>query len=344
MHARPARRTLDIRILTFPYVAPFRISGYTFHDAKVVLAVIGEEGVEGRGESSGIYFLGETAETMATEIEALRGVIVGGLSRDELQTAMPANGARNAIDCALWELEARLVGRPAWSLAGIDRPRPLLTTYTIGADDPADMAVRAKGKYAGARALKLKLTGDVDVDAERVRAVRRARPDVWIGVDGNQGFTPDALKTLLPTLIEADVKLIEQPFARGREADLDGFERPIPFAADETALNLADVQGLVGRFDVLNIKLDKCGGLTEGLAMAAEARRLGLQVMVGNMGGSSLAMAPAFILGQSCDIVDLDGPLFLKADHRPGAIYSDGLVDCPDMVWGAPAVAERTAG
>ena len=336
------RRTLEVRLETFPYKAPFRISGYTFNDAKVVVAVIGEDGVEGRGESSGAYYLGETADSMAADIEALRGEITGGLSRVELQSCMPANGARNAIDCALWELEARLAGVPAWSLAGVDRPHPLLTTQTLGADDPAAMAQGAID-YAGARALKLKLTGDVDNDKERVRAVRQARRDVWIGVDGNQGFTPDTLTALLPTLFEADVRLVEQPFARGREADLDGFERPIPFAADETALTLSDVAGLIGRFDVLNIKLDKCGGLTEGLAMAAEARRLGLKVMVGNMGGSSLAMAPAFILGQSCDIVDLDGPLFLQTDRHPAVVYADGLVDCPDTVWGSPETAGAAA-
>ena len=332
-----SRRTLEIRIETFTYRAPFRISGYAFHDAKVVVAVIGENGVEGRGESSGAYYLGETPETMAEAIEELRDKVELGLTRRELQAAMPANGARNAIDCALWELDARLAGKPAWALAGVGKPRPLLTTYTIGADDPSDMAAGAKN-YSDARALKLKLTGDTKLDAERVRAVRDARRDVWIGIDANQGFTPDTLKQLLPTLIEADVKLIEQPFARGQEADLDGFDRPIPFAADESALSLADVQGLIGRFDVLNIKLDKCGGLTEGLAMAADAQRLGLKVMVGNMGGSSLAMAPAFILGQSCHIVDLDGPLFLKSDRVPGATYEDGFVTCPDELWGAPAV------
>ena len=334
------RRTLDVRIETFAYRAPFRISGYVFHEARVVVVVIGENGIEGRGESSGTYYLGETPEVMVAAIEKLRDKVERGLTRRELQMALPANGPRNAIDCALWELDARLAGKPAWALAGVGNPRPLLTTYTLGADEPADMAAGAKN-YADARALKLKLTGDVELDAERVRAVRGSRKDVWIGIDANQGFTPDKLERLLPTLIEADVKLIEQPFARGREADLDGFDRPIPFAADESALCLSDVAGLVGRFDVLNIKLDKCGGLTEGLAMVAEAQRLGLKVMVGNMGGTSFAMAPAFILGQSCDIVDLDGPLFLKADRVPGATYEDGFVTCPDELWGAPAVGDQ---
>ncbi|HEY0630196.1 MAG TPA: dipeptide epimerase [Sphingomicrobium sp.] len=342
MADRARQRTLEVRLETFAYQAPFRISGYTFNEANVVVAIIGQDGIEGRGESSGIYFIGETVDSMAAEIEAYRDAITSGLSRLELQSEMPASGARNALDCALWELEARLAGMPAWSLAGINRPRALLTTQTLGADDPAAMA-RSAIDHSGARALKLKLTGEPGIDGERVRAVRKARQDVWIGVDANQGFTPDTLAELLAILIEADVRLVEQPFARGREADLDGFDRPIPFAADETALNLGDVAGLVGRFDVLNIKLDKCGGLTEGLAMAAKARRLGLKVMVGNMGGSSLAMAPAFILGQSCDIVDLDGPLFLQSDRSPGATYKDGLIDCPDAVWGAPAIVQVAA-
>jgi L-alanine-DL-glutamate epimerase-like enolase superfamily enzyme len=194
--------------------------------------------------------------------------------------------------------------------------------------------VEGAKRYAQARALKLKLTGEAELDAERVRAVRATRTDVWIGVDANQGFTPDTPETVLPALLEAKVGLLEQPFARGREADLDGLPRPIPIAADESVLTTGDVEGLRGRFDVINIKLDKCGGLTEGLKMAAQARRLGFQVMIGNMTGSSLAMAPGFVVGQQCDLVDLDGPIFLKEDRQPGVIYEDGYVRSPDAVWG----------
>jgi L-alanine-DL-glutamate epimerase-like enolase superfamily enzyme len=196
----------------------------------------------------------------------------------------------------------------------------------------------AKGiEYAQAKSLKLKLTGEMPLDAERVRAVRRARPDAWIGVDANQGFTPDSLTALMPDLVACKVKLVEQPFARGREADLDGFRCPVPVAADESVQGLADVEPLVGRFDIVNIKLDKCGGLTEGLAMAAEARRLGLGVMVGNMVGTSLAMAPAWILGQLCDISDLDGTLFVSRDREVVMSFENGKVSYPDRGWGAPA-------
>lgn len=208
----------------------------------------------------------------------------------------------------------------------------MLTTYTLGAASPEKMAAGAIA-YADARALKLKLTGDA-IDADRVRAVRAVRPDVWIGVDANQGFTRASLEAIMPTFLETGVSLIEQPFAIGRESELDGLNAPIPIAADESVQGLADVAALAGRFDVINIKLDKCGGLTEGLAMAEEVRRLGMKVMVGNMGGSSLAMAPACILGQYCEIVDVDGPLFLAEDRKPSVIYRDGHVSCPPGLWG----------
>ena len=185
----------------------------------------------------------------------------------------------------------------------------------------------------------MKLTGELDIDIARVRAVRAARPGAWIGVDANQGYRIDALNSLIPVLVEANVSLLEQPLARGREADLQGYVSPVPIAADESVLGLADVPGLVGRFNVVNIKLDKCGGLTEALAMARQARELGLKVMVGNMVGTSLAMAPGFVVGQLCDIVDLDGPTFLKRDCIPGATYADGKIWCGEDIWGGPSSA-----
>jgi L-alanine-DL-glutamate epimerase-like enolase superfamily enzyme len=250
-----------------------------------------------------------------------------------LQQLLPPGGARNAVDCALWELDAHRLGAPVWQLAGLPAPKPLVTTFTLGADDPQVMAAGAR-KYAQARALKLKLAGDLPADIERVRAVRAARPEVWMGVDANQGYTIDALDALLAALLPAKISLLEQPLKRGREADLDGFKSMIPIAADESALSMSDIPGLVGRFEVVNIKLDKCGGLTEGLAMAHEARRLGLGVMVGNMVGTSLAMAPAFVLGQLCDVVDLDGPIFLAKDRTPSMTYTNGSAWSGEQVWG----------
>ena len=325
--------SLDLAIESLPLAKPFRISGHVFTDTPVVLVTLSDGEHAGRGEASGVYYLNDDVPAMAAAIESVRGAVEAGITREQLQTLLPAGGARNALDCALWELEARRSGVPVWELAGLAEPRPLRTTFTLGADDPEVMAEGARG-YAQARALKLKLTGDLDVDIARVQAVRAARPECWIGVDANQGFAIGDLDTLVAALVAADVKLLEQPLARGREADLDGYQCPIPIAADESALSLADVNGLVGRFNVVNIKLDKCGGLTEGLAIAKRARELGLGVMVGNMVGSSLAMAPAFIVGQLCDVVDLDGPIFLAADRKPSIEYVDGNAWCGEAMWG----------
>lgn len=324
---------LDVAVQQLNFLKPFRIAGYVFADTPVLVVRLTDGEHVGRGEGAGVYYLDDDVCAMLAAIEGVRSDIERGVSRKELQELLPAGGARNALDCALWELDAKRCGRPVWQLADVPEPRPLRTTFTIGADDPAAMAKDAMD-YAQARSLKLKLTGELKLDIARVRAVRKARPDCWIGVDANQGFVIEELTDLVAALVEEEVKLLEQPLARGRELDLVGFDCPIPIAADESVLTLDDVDGLVGRFDVVNIKLDKCGGLTEALAMARRARELGLGVMVGNMMSSSLAMAPAFVLGQLCDLVDLDGPIFLAADCDPGAVYEGGSVSCPDAVWG----------
>ena len=313
--------------------APFRISGYVFEDQDAVVATLVDGEHRGRGEASGVYYLDDTAQRMVAAIETVRTAVEKGVDRAGLQTLLPPGGARNALDCALWELDAERAGVAAWQLAGLPPPKPLLTTFTLGAEDPEVMAAGAR-KYAQARALKLKLTGQLDLDIARVQAVRRARPEVWMGVDANQGYRIEALAALIDALAAHDVSLLEQPLKRGREADLDGFRSAVLIAADESALSMGDLAGLAGRFQVVNIKLDKCGGLTEGLAMAHEARRRGLKVMVGNMVGSSLAMAPAFVLGQLCDVVDLDGPIFLAHDRIPSIAYTDGNAWCGEEVWG----------
>jgi L-alanine-DL-glutamate epimerase-like enolase superfamily enzyme len=301
-----------------------------------VLVTLEEPGHCGRGEASGVYYLNDSLDTMTAAIESVRADIEAGADRAALQELMPPGGARNAVDCALWELEAQRARTPVWQLAGLPPPQPLLTTFTLGADEPEAMAAGAR-RYAQARALKLKLTGELALDVLRVQAVRATRPEVWLGVDANQGYTRAGLDALIGALVEARVSLLEQPLQRGHEADLDGLKSPIPIAADESVLSLRELPGLVKRFDVVNIKLDKCGGLTEGLAMAREARRLGLQVMVGNMVGSSLAMAPAFVLGQLCDVVDLDGPTFLARDRTPAVRYASGMIWCDEAVWGGPS-------
>lgn len=312
----------------------FRISGHTFEDVPVTLVTLRDGAFQGRGEAAGVYYLNDTPESMRATIEEQREAIEAGLTRDELRDLLPAGGARNALDCALWELEAGRAGVPVWQLAGIAAPRPLLTTFTVSAKTPEAMAEGAKA-YTEARAIKIKLTGEVEIDLARVRAVRAARPDVWLGIDSNQGYGRATLEQLIPVLAEAKVSLLEQPCARGSEADLDGLDHSIPIAADESLQGLQDVEALAGRFDVVNIKLDKCGGLTEGLLIGQRARALGMKVMVGNMIGTSFAIAPGFILGQQCDVVDLDGPIFLTHDRKPGVTYEEGLVHCDDAVWGA---------
>jgi L-alanine-DL-glutamate epimerase-like enolase superfamily enzyme len=332
-----AARRLSYRVETHHLSAPFRISGFVFETSDVLVAELTEGEFTGRGEAAGVYYLGDDSKHMVAELEQHRDLIENVATRDELRRVMPRGGARNAVDCALWDLEAKRDGTEARQLAQIE-PKPLVTTFTLGADEPQVMAQGAL-RYADARAIKVKLTGELDLDLERVAAIRSARPDVWLGVDANQGFAKDQLDPLVEALSEHRVSLLEQPLARGREADLDGYRSPIPIAADESALGLDDVAGLVGRFDVINIKLDKCGGLTEALMIAQEARRRGLGVMVGNMVGTSLAMAPAFIVGQHCDVVDLDGPTFLREDRDPACEYRDGTIWCSDQVWGSRAAA-----
>jgi len=333
---RSRRLSLNVRAEALPLKAPFRISGHVFDHVSLAVVELGDGAHRGRGEAAGVYYFDEDAAKMTAALEAVRGEIEGGIAPAEVARLLPPGGARNALDCALWELEAQRAGWPVWMLAGLGEPQPLVTTFTLSAESPEKTAADALA-FPAARALKLKLTGDdPDLDAARVRAARKARGDVWLSVDGNQGFDPERLDRLMPTLVEAGVALLEQPFPRGNDAWMEALRSPIPTAADESVQNLAELKTLRG-FDLVNIKLDKCGGLTEGLAMARRARRMGLGVMVGNMAGTSWGMAPAFLLGQQCDVVDLDGVAVLRDDRTPGISYADGLIACGDEVWGAPA-------
>jgi L-alanine-DL-glutamate epimerase-like enolase superfamily enzyme len=324
---------LELKTEVWPYATPFRITNYVFTDAEVLVAQLTDGDLVGRGEASGVYYRNETPASMMAQIEAVRAAIEAGLDRHALLDLLPAGGARNAVDAALWDLQAKRVGGTVWRLAGAPRPKPLTTTFTVGAGSPDEMA-QAATAYGSAKAIKLKLTAADP--AACVRAVRAARPDAWLGVDANQGFSRAALEKALPAMVEAGVAMIEQPVPVGHDAELDGLNSPIPIAADESVRSLEQLPALVGRYDIVNIKLDKCGGLTEGLAMAREARKLGLKVMVGCMSGTSLAIAPAFVLGQICDFIDLDGPTFLAADREVAALYANGDVWCPEDLWGGP--------
>ncbi len=325
--------TLDLRVERFPYHQPFRISGHVFTETALLVAELSDGTHIGRGEGAGVYYLGDDIDHMLVEATRVRDAVERGATRADLQALLPPGGARNALDCAYWDLEAKQAGRPVWELAGLKPPRALPSTLTLGADSAGNMAKAALAIDPEAP-IKVKLTGDLSDDIARVVAIRTARPHAWIGVDANQGYDIATLAELLPVLVQTRVAQLEQPLKRGREADLDGLKRPLPFVADESAVTLADTATLVGRFDVVNIKLDKCGGLTEGLAIARQARKLGLDVMVGNMMGTSLSMAPSFVLGQLCDIVDLDGPTFLARDRAPGVEYRGGMIHCPAEIWG----------
>jgi L-alanine-DL-glutamate epimerase-like enolase superfamily enzyme len=344
---QPGPLTLDFAIEEQRLAEPFAITGHVFEAMPALVVRIGDGTHIGRGEAAGIYYLGDDVAHMAEVTQGVRGAIEQGITREALQRLLPPGGARNAIDCALWELEAAQAGEPVWRLAGLPECRPLVTTLTAGADTPARMAERAREfehTFGPVKALKLKLTGEPDLDAARVEAVRAASPAAWIGVDANQGYQLADLRRVIPAFERCDVKLIEQPLRRGAEDELAGFVSPIPLAADESALSLGDLESLVGRFQVINIKLDKCGGLTEALAMVERARALGFDVMVGNMAGSSWAMGAAFVVGQLCDVVDLDGPISLLNDREPPVRYRDGLVFCDDAVWGRGVPAQAKAG
>lgn len=326
---------LDIRTETWPFKEPFRIAGYVIADAAVVHVALTKDGVTGEGEASGVFYRGETPQTVAAQIESVRPAIEAGITRDALRDLLPAGGARNAIDCALWDLESKRTGRNAWEIAGLFAADTIATTFTIGADTPGRMAATACG-YGAAPRLKVKLTGEGDV--ERLTAIRNARPDVWISVDANQGYTRAGLEALLPVLQALDIAMIEQPLPAGRDADLDGLNSPIPLAADESVQTLADIAGARGRFEFVNIKLDKCGGLTEALLMVDAIRAAGMRPMVGCMAGTSLAMIPGALLGQLCDIVDMDGAMFLARDSEPRVTYHDGLIAPPKRGWGWPTL------
>jgi L-Ala-D/L-Glu epimerase len=327
---------LDWTVERIRMAEPFAISGYVFEDGEVVVVTLDDGSHRGRGEGNGVYYFKDDASHISAELARTKDAIEAGPTREELRAILPPGGARNVVDAALWDLEAKRSGKPVWQLAGLtEAPKPVRTTLTVPAEEPEVMAARAV-RFAQAKSIKIKLTGDLELDIARVAAIRAARPDVWLGVDGNQGFARADLEPLVAALIEQNVSLLEQPLPRGSEAELEGFKPAIPIAGDESIISLPDVARAVGRFDVINIKLDKCGGLTEALMMAAEARRLGLGVMVGTMFATSLGTAPGFVLAQICDLVDLDGPILLAEDRQPSVSYTNGDIWAGPEVWGSP--------
>jgi L-alanine-DL-glutamate epimerase-like enolase superfamily enzyme len=286
----------------------------------------------GRGECVPYLRYGETVESVTAQIEGLRSQIEAGLDRRTLQTAIPPGAARNALDCAFWDLEAKHSGRPAYEIAGIAAPAALTTAFTISLAAPADMA-KAAAKAARRSLLKIKL--GAHGDADRIAAVRDAVPKTTLIVDANEGWTEANLGSNLAACARAGVALIEQPLPAGKDQALARIERAIPVCADESMHDRASLPALAGKYDAVNIKLDKTGGLTEALATAAEAERQGFTIMVGCMVATSLAMAPAVLLAQKARFVDLDGPLLLSKDRADGLRYEGSHIYPPSAaLWG----------
>jgi L-alanine-DL-glutamate epimerase-like enolase superfamily enzyme len=326
-------RKLDVLVERFPIAGRFVISRGARTEAVVVTVRLEEDGAAGWGECVPYARYGETVEGVVATIEGLRPRIEGGLDREALQGALPAGAARNAVDCALWDLEAKRSGVPATVLAGLDRLRPATTAYTISLGSPEEMA-EATRKAAGRPILKIKL-GAPEGDLERIRAVRDAAPDATLVADANEGWAAERLASHLAACADAGFALVEQPLPAGADEGLAGIERPVPVCADESAHDRRNLDRIAGLYDAINVKLDKTGGLTEALATAAAASERGLAIMVGCMVGTSLAMAPAMLLTPRARFVDLDGPLLLARDRENGLTYEGSLVHPPGpTLWG----------
>jgi L-alanine-DL-glutamate epimerase-like enolase superfamily enzyme len=309
---------------------PFRITGYTFTDVDLLYVSIAENGSSGRGEAAGVYYLEETGESMLADVASVREAVEAGAGREELRKLLPPGGARNALDCALWDLEAKRQNKTIWELTGIE-PGLTRSVLTIGIGTPEEMAEAAR--TLDSNRIKVKL--DATTPVERLAAVRKVRPNEEIIVDVNQGWSFDQLVDVAPQLAELGVAMIEQPLPRGGDEALEGYQSPVPLCADESCLCVDDFEQVVRRYQVINIKLDKTGGLTEALELAGLARARGIDLMVGNMMGTSLAMAPGFVVAQLCRFVDLDGALFLTKDRDHPMSYKHGVVSVPrSELWG----------
>jgi L-alanine-DL-glutamate epimerase-like enolase superfamily enzyme len=322
----------NLHITDWTLSRPFRISGHEWLNSRCLVVQLGKDGFIGRGEAQGVFYLDETAESIFEQANAIASEIRSGISRQELQQLLPAGGARNAIDCAMWDLECKLSGKTIWQLTGID-PKPVTTVFTIGLESsPEAMAAKAAAA-TDAPILKIKL--DDHMPYEKLAAIRAARPDAELVVDANQGWDFELLKEVLPKCVSLDLAMIEQPLARGGDSILEGFESPITLAADESCLHLGELETAARRYSMINIKLDKTGGLTEALNLAKAAKEKGCKLMVGNMVGTSLSMAPSFVVAQLCDFVDIDGPLLLKYDRPYGLEYDRGVVrGFNSQLWG----------
>jgi len=334
-HMAP-RMELSLTIERWPLQGAFTISRGSKTEAVVVVAELSDGTHRGRGECVPYARYGETADGIVAAIEAMRPFLRQGMDRAALQRAMPAGAARNALDCAYWDVNAKQTGRRAYELAGLGAPLPLVTAYTISLAAPAAMA-EAAAQAAWRPLLKVKLggAGGGADDGERIAAVRRAAPQSELIADANEGWSLKTLEQNLAACARAGVTLIEQPLPEGGDDALLRIARPIPVCADESLRDRSSLDALAGKYDAVNIKLDKAGGLTEALALAAEAERRGFAIMVGCMVATSLAMAPAMLVAQRARVVDLDGPLFLAKD-RPDGLRFEGsnIHPAKPALWG----------
>lgn len=323
---------LEVHSESWPVRGAFTISRGSRTEAHVVVATLRAGGHEGRGECVPYARYGESIDSVLQQIESVGPQIASGLDRQALQSALPPGAARNALDCAFWDLEAKRAGKPVWELAGLSEPEPVTTAYTLSLDTPEKMNAAARDN-AERPLLKLKLAGPDDLD--RVRAVREGARHADLIVDANEGWTADIYHDLAPGLVELGVSMIEQPLPAGDDAALAGMARPVPVCADEACHDRASLDALKGRYDMINIKLDKSGGLTEALALRAEAGDAGFGVMVGCMLATSLAMAPAHLVAQGVPVVDLDGPLLLAEDREQPMRFDGSILYPPDAaLWG----------
>lgn len=322
---------LNIVDTDWEMVEPFVTASEVTTSIKVVTVHLDNGGARGRAEALGVDYLGENAQTITADIEAVRKDIEGGLSLAELQQLLPPGGARNALDCALWDLEAKRSGRRVWEMLGMTM-QPVHTVFTLALGEAGAMAAKARECLTMPH-LKLKLNGEDTGD--KIMEIRKARPDARIMIDANGSWTPALLDTLADVLAANRIDLLEQPLPMGEDAPLRGLRYPVPLCADESCQSSADLERVAECYDAINIKLDKCGGLTDGLKILAWCKAHDKQVMVGNMLGSSLAMAPAMIIAQRASLVDLDGPLWQVGDVQPCLRFQGSLMQLPEReLWG----------
>jgi len=323
---------LKTQIKTWDSKEPFRTSSGVWDTIETLVVEWHEGQHTARGEARGVSYLGESPSVIRDQIESVAERFQAGIGREGLLQLLPTGGARNALDSLLWDLEAKRAGKRVWELENI-RLKKITTVYSLGIEQDLEALEAKAAKTQEYPSLKVKL--DRDRPVERIEIIRRVRPDALIVIDANQAWSFDQLRDVLKPLKKFGVSMIEQPLSRDDDEMLEGYKPAIPLCADESCLHGGDIERLTNRYQMINIKLDKCGGLTHGLQMVREARQRGLGLMVGCMGGTSLSMAPAYVLGQFCDLHDIDGPLLLKRDCENGLSYCRGMVSPPSpRLWG----------